>query len=92
MYNLLPQYVIATMDVPTFQNRLQRILKVAARDRVPGWTTILSNRHWMFRHPLLDFSGFNGMESRAGCDNKDCEVKRDDAHTCIEGWINFGND
>jgi len=92
VYNLLPQYVIAAMDVSTFRNRLQQILKVAARDRVPGWTTILFNRHWMFRHPLLDFSGFNGMESRAGGDNKDGGVKRDDAHTCIEGWINFGND
>ena len=46
---------------------------------------MLSNRHLMFRHPLLKFSGFAGMQectSGIATDN--------DATThCIDGWLQF---
>ena len=91
VYNLLPEYIVAAEDVSTFQNRLQQLLKCAARDEMAGWSGFLSNRHQIFRHPLLMFSGFTGIQNDAKNKVVTTEVHTGGAHDCIHGWINFGN-
>ena len=60
VYNLLPAYIVAAEDVSTFQNRLQQLMKLSVGEAVNDWSSMLSNRHLIFRHPLLRCSGFAG--------------------------------
>ena len=52
VYNLLPQAVIDTNDVQTFQAKLQAILKDQAISNVRNWESHFSPRHVMHLHPL----------------------------------------
>ena len=90
VYNILADYVVAAESVKVFQNRLQQILKIGAGHKIHGWATMLSSRHHMFMHPLLNFSGFNGHE----CNMQDGMQVNDNHVTtptaaCINGWLNM---
>ena len=87
VYNLLPRYVVAAGDVKSFQNRLQQLLKEAARNNMVDWTTFLSNRHLMFMHPLRQFTEFEGITTSGT--NDECGVETTDDHQCINGWLQF---
>ena len=88
VYNLLPQYVVVAGDVSTFQNRLQQLLKAAARETTFGWPTLLSNRHLIFRHPLHEFMGFEGPTSSAKTTG--IGMINGAANNCVEQWLAFG--
>ena len=88
VYNLLPQYVIAACDVSTFQNRLQQLLKAAAREKMQGWTTFLSNRHLIFRHPLHQLGGFEGPAGKVRC--MGIGGANGDMYNCTDQWLAFG--
>ena len=89
VYNLLPEYIVAAEDISTFQNRLQQLLKAAARDACPGWSAFLSNRHLTFQHPLLRFGGFV-CRKYDGNSRNNASVQRTIAQECTMGWLNFG--
>ena len=86
VYNLLPGYVVDAGDVSAFQNRLQQLLKVLAKDGIPGWQRYLSNRHMMFLHPLRNCGGFDGPGT------KECvtEIASGTTYWCVKGWLEFG--
>ena len=97
VYNILPAYVVDARDVSEFQNRLQQILKIGAAECHADWTTMLSNRHLMFRHPLLKFHDFCGMacKTKNGAQNDGgvhpvAVVSATATATCINGWLQFG--
>ena len=88
VYNLLPEYVVEAVDVKSFQNRLQQVLKIAAMDQVLGWSTLLSNRHLIFQHPLREFYGFQGLGVEKKCCTNDALLEQSMTH-CMDGWISF---
>ena len=98
VYNLLPKYAIAAGDVSTFQNRLQQLLKAGAQDALPGWSTMLSNRHLIFKHPLLRFGSFEGPVKKGGCALATSGIGDEGMRTCVDGdtyncvdqWLAFG--
>ena len=53
------------------------------------WDTMLSNRHLMFRHPLLKFSGFTGLQSH-GTPADVQKMRTENANAaCVKGWLNM---
>ena len=52
VYNLLPQAIIDTRDVHTFQAKLQEMLKELATRKRPEWEILFSPRHALHLHPL----------------------------------------
>ena len=72
-----------------FQNRLQQILKAGASEGFVDWTTLLSNRHIMFRHPLRNFSGFEGLEGATNVNTMNVLADQP-MNDCINGWLSFG--
>ena len=83
--------MIAAEDVSTFQNRLQQMLKSAARDDVSEWSSMLSNRHLIFRHPLLSFGGFEGPSKNGGGALATSGINGEGVRTCVDGWIKLGH-
>ena len=89
VYNLLSQYVVAAVDVKTFQNRLQQMLKAAATNGMRGWATFLSNRLAIFNHPLRDLVGFEGFGGEVIGYTEHAMLDKP-ATACIANWIEFG--
>ena len=52
VYNLLPQEMVNTDDVRTFQAKLQGMLKDQAIANVQNWENLFSPRHVLHLHPL----------------------------------------
>ena len=52
VYNLLPQGIVDTDNVHTFQAKLQGLLKDMVNERQSNWETIFSPRHALHSHPL----------------------------------------
>ena len=91
VYNILPEYVVEANNVSEFQNRLQQMLKVGASERHLNWTTMLSNRHLTFRHPVLQFQGFTGFAKKEKVTIPDGTNVGSLATTnCVNGWLQFG--
>ena len=89
VYNLLPPWVVSATDVKSFQNRLQQMLKAAATDGMPNWTTLLSNRLALFQHPLRRFVGFEGFGGNINDFTEDTRLD-EVSNACIRGWLEFG--
>ena len=89
VYNALPEYVVAAESVKDFQNRLQQMLKIGAREHHMDWDTMLSNRHLMFRHPLLKFSGFTGLQSHGTPASVQEKRNENASAACVKGWLNM---
>ena len=91
VYNILPDYVVEANNVSEFQNRLQQMLKIGASERHLDWTTMLSNRHLTFRHPVLQFQGFTGFAKKKKVATPDGTNVGSIATTnCVNGWLQFG--
>ena len=52
VYNMLPEVIVMSEDVPSFQARLQRLVKGRANDGCDDWQSTLSPRLPLTSHPL----------------------------------------
>ena len=53
IYNLLPQEIVSSEDVHTFQAKLQSMMKQMVNAGQRNWETIFSPRHALHMHLLL---------------------------------------
>ena len=100
VYNLLPEYVVAAVDVHTFQKRLQELLRLAAPN-VPQWDRLFTPRVAMYDNPLRRFLGWgpenatrddpvNALANTASAAIQD-SVPQVNATACVNGWLRFAS-
>ena len=59
VYNLLPQSVVDTEDVHSFEAKLQGMMRGLAKKKTPNWEILSSPWHALHLHPLA--KSLNGV-------------------------------
>ena len=65
------------------------MLKLAAREDHRDWSTLMSNRHLLFMHPLLKFHGFDDSLDAGSTCNGNGFAETNEGNDCVSAWLRF---